>query len=141
KMGIWQPEYGQFMVESTPSQPYGSSVDDMARVEENMCNRRNMASRHLNKDESLVCITSYPMLGAGDFVDPPYLARGESSHGLFLPDEIINPHIRFRTLTANIRQRRGSKVAINVPLFFDTNTPRPFIDPTIPYKRNLFPED
>lgn len=43
-------------------------------------------------------------------------------------------------MTANIRRRRGSKVAINVPVFHDKNTPKPFIDPTIP-RRNLFPED
>ena len=46
-----------------------------------------------------------------------------------------------RTLTANIRRRRGSKVAINLPLFFDENTPRPFIDPTIPWDRKIYPED
>lgn len=46
-----------------------------------------------------------------------------------------------RTLTANIRRRRGSKVAINLPIFRDTNTPRPFIDPTIPYNRNIYAED
>ncbi|KAG0067174.1 hypothetical protein BGZ92_005175, partial [Podila epicladia] len=44
------------------------------------------------------------------------------------------------TLTANIRRRRGSKVAINTPIFHDKNTPKPFIDPTIP-RRNMFPED
>lgn len=46
-----------------------------------------------------------------------------------------------RTLTANIRRRRGSKVAINMPIFFDENTPRPFVDPTVPRDRNLWPED
>ena len=46
-----------------------------------------------------------------------------------------------RTLTANIRKRRGSKVAINMPIFHDKKTPKPFIDPTIPRDRNLFPED
>jgi glutamate--cysteine ligase catalytic subunit len=46
-----------------------------------------------------------------------------------------------RTLTANIRSRRGSKVAINLPIFVDENTPRPFIDPTIPWERNIYPED
>jgi len=49
--------------------------------------------------------------------------------------------IVFRTLTANIRRRRGSKVAINLPIFVDENTPRPFIDPTIPWDRNIYPED
>lgn len=46
-----------------------------------------------------------------------------------------------RTLTANIRTRRGSKVAINLPLFIDERTPRPFVDPTIPWQRNIYPED
>lgn len=47
----------------------------------------------------------------------------------------------FRTLTANIRSRRGSKVAINVPIYKDVNTPSPFVDPTIPHNRKLWPED
>ena len=45
------------------------------------------------------------------------------------------------TLTANIRRRRGSKVAMNMPIFFDTKTPKPFIDPAIPWDRELFPGD
>lgn len=46
-----------------------------------------------------------------------------------------------RTLTANIRRRRGSKVQINMPIFHDVNTPKPFIDPTIPWDRDLFKHD
>jgi glutamate--cysteine ligase catalytic subunit len=45
------------------------------------------------------------------------------------------------TLTANIRRRRGSKVKINMPIFHDKNTPKPFIDPTIPWDRDLFDHD
>jgi hypothetical protein len=54
---------------------------------------------------------------------------------------LLLTNIGSRTLTANIRRRRGSKVAINVPIYFDTNTPKPFIDPTIPWDRNIYPED
>ena len=32
-------------------------------------------------------------------------------------DEVINPHPRFWTLTGNIRERRGSKVDIRVPIY------------------------
>jgi len=75
-----------------------------------------------------------------------------------VPDQIINPHARFpwvfvychwgmwrvrfvslvgsesvvschRTLTANIRRRRGAKVQINVPVFHDVNTPKPYLEP------------
>src|SRR5258707_15064860 len=50
-------------------------------------------------------------------------------------------HVVSRTLTANIRRRRGSKVAINPPIYIDERTPRPFVDPTIPWHRDVFPED
>ena len=49
--------------------------------------------------------------------------------------------LHFSTLTANIRRRRGSKVAINLPIFSDVNTPKPFVDHAIPYNREIFPED
>ncbi len=32
-------------------------------------------------------------------------------------------------------------MAINLPIFFDEHTPRPFIDPTIPWDRSIYPED
>ncbi len=32
-------------------------------------------------------------------------------------------------------------MAINLPIFFDKNTPRPFIDPTIPWDRSVYTED
>ncbi len=54
----------------------------------------------------------------------PYLApNGPVCRSRFLHDNIMNPHQRFSTLTANIRERRGSNVAINMPLFKDTHTP------------------
>lgn len=140
---VFHPEYGRFMLESTPGEPYNGSVNDLLSVECNMRFRRAMARKHLKPNELPVTVTSFPRLGVpGVFTDPYYEPAGAlASHSLFLPDEITNPHIRFPTLTANIRKRRGSKVAINLPIYFDTNTPRPFIDPTIPKDRGIYPED
>ncbi|CCA66352.1 probable gamma-glutamylcysteine synthetase [Serendipita indica DSM 11827] len=140
---IFHPEYGRFMLESTPGAPYNGSVNDLLGVESNMRFRRTLAKKHLNPNELPITITSFPRLGVpGVFTDPYFdPANAQASHSLFLPDEITNPHARFPTLTANIRKRRGSKVAINLPIYFDTNTPRPFIDPTIPKDRGIFPED
>ncbi|KAJ2338435.1 glutamate--cysteine ligase, partial [Coemansia sp. RSA 2618] len=89
----------------------------------------------------ILSIGSYPQLGSGDFLEPPHKANGQFSRSLFLPDEVINPHPRFSTLAGNIRERRGSKVQINMPVFHDLETPRPFVDPAIPYDRSLFPGD
>lgn len=138
----WRPEYGRFMLEGTPGSPYGSSLRDLLLVEPNMKLRRELAQKTMKSNEVPLTIVSYPRLGCqGEFLDPHHEPNGDACRSLFVPDEIINPHARFPTLTANIRRRRGSKVAINMPIFKDRNTPSPFIDPTIPWDRDIFPED
>lgn len=139
----FHPEYGRFMLESTPGSPYGASPKELRGVERNMRLRRQIARSHLKHNELPITLTSYPRLGVtdGEFTEPHFEANGNASRSMFLPDELINPHARFPTLTANIRKRRGSKVAINMPIFKDVNTPSPFIDPSIPWDRNWFPED
>ncbi|KAJ7132792.1 glutamate-cysteine ligase catalytic subunit [Mycena crocata] len=139
----FHPEYGRYMLESTPGSPYTGSIPDLLSVEANMRYRRTLARKHLKAHEIPLTLTSFPRLGVpGPFTEPYFdPANAVSSHSLFLPEEITNPHVRFPTLTANIRQRRGSKVAINLPLYFDAQTPRPFIDPTIPWERSIYAED
>lgn len=44
-------------------------------------------------------------------------------------------------MAANIRTRRGRKVELNVPVFHDEKTPRPFKDPTVDYDLHNWPED
>lgn len=140
----FHPEYGRYMLESTPGAPYGASPRELATVERNMRMRRRIARRHLRPNEVPLTLTSFPRLGVTDGIfldDPTLVPNGQASQSLFLPDEIINQHARFPTLTANIRKRKGSKVAINLPIFKDVKTPSPFIDPTIPWDRDLFPGD
>ncbi|ODV91478.1 hypothetical protein CANCADRAFT_29900 [Tortispora caseinolytica NRRL Y-17796] len=140
---LYHPEYGRYMLEATPSKPYRGTIEDICTVEANMKSRRVIARAHMLDNEVPLTVTSFPRLGVpGKFTEPYHEPNGPASRSLFLPDEIINPHPRFPTLTANIRERRGSKVAINVPLFFDTKTsPSPWIDPNIPFDRDLYPED
>lgn len=40
----------------------------------------------------------------------------------FIDDKLISDHVRFRTLTKNIRERRRKTVDIRVPIFKDKNT-------------------
>ncbi|KFG63824.1 glutamate-cysteine ligase, catalytic subunit domain-containing protein [Toxoplasma gondii RUB] len=68
--------------------------------------------------------TNSGILKPGDFAFPaavPDPFRG-CSRSIFVGDEVIQKHPRFRTLTANIRERRGKKVDITVPLFQDVCT-------------------
>ncbi|KIK91183.1 hypothetical protein PAXRUDRAFT_831052 [Paxillus rubicundulus Ve08.2h10] len=139
----FHPEYGRYMLESTPGSPYTGSIQDLLSVESNMRYRRLLARKHLKPNEVPITFTSFPRLGAPGIFSEPYSSpeHANSSHSLFLPEEITNPHARFPTLTANIRTRRRSKVAINLPIFIDERTPRPFVDPTIPWHRSIYPED
>ncbi|KCV69229.1 hypothetical protein H696_04646 [Fonticula alba] len=156
-VALWRPEYGRYMLECTPGSPYGPHVKDLLQVEPNMVARREMISGHLRPNERLLTITTFPRLGAlaapvsslaegavdpgpqmapeaevAPFTEPWHPQHGDAAHSLFAPDELINTHPRFRTLTANIRQRRGAKVCVAVPVFRDTNTPWPFRDGPYP---------
>ncbi|ORZ09459.1 glutamate-cysteine ligase-domain-containing protein [Absidia repens] len=138
---LWRPEYGRYMLESTPGLPYGATFRDLVHVEDNMKRRRRLAKSVMYPGDVPVTLVNYPRLGCPDELIPPHEPDGQACQSMFVPDEIINPHARFPTLTANIRRRRGSKVEINMPVYHDKNTPRPFIDPTIPWDRELFDHD
>ena len=110
----FHPEYGRYMLESTPGTPYTGSISDLLSVESNMryryksqlghsfskltpgC-RRSLARKHLNPNEVPLTFTSFPRLGvSGQFTEPYYDPNNAvSSHSLFLPEQITNPHIRF----------------------------------------------
>ena len=96
----------------------------------------------MNADEFPITLTTFPRLGTkDDYITPYFPPSGPKLRSQFVPDEIANPHIRFPTLAANIRARRGRKVEINVPIFHDDKTPRPFLDPTVNYNLHQWPED
>lgn len=58
---------------------------------------RKLIRQKLKDHEKPITFTSFPRLGVTDrpFLDPHYDAKGPASQSLFLPDELINPHIRF----------------------------------------------
>ncbi|CAK7218866.1 glutamate--cysteine ligase [Sporothrix eucalyptigena] len=139
---VFHPEFGRFMLESTPGKPWGIELRELVDVEPNMRLRRVIAKDHMRSDEFPITLTTFPRLGVpGVFSDPHYPVSGPKLRSQFVPDEIANPHIRFPTLAANIRTRRGRKVQVNVPVFRDTNTQWPWKDPTVNYDLHQYPED
>lgn len=139
---VFHPEFGRFMLEATPGKPWGIEFRELLNVEPNMILRRIIAKDHMRSDEYPITLTTFPMIGRpGVFTDPHYPVSGPKLRSQFVPDEIANPHIRFPTLAANIRWRRGKKVQVNVPVFKDKNTPWPWKDPTVNYDMHNWPED
>ncbi|EEB12269.1 glutamate--cysteine ligase, putative [Pediculus humanus corporis] len=128
---LWRPEYAAYMIEGTPGKPYGGLLSFFNTVETNMKLRREEASTFLKPGEVLMTITSFPRLGCPDFTDPSQKTspKDGASKSLFFPDGAIYPgHPRFKTLTRNIRMRRTEKIAINMPVYKDENTPSPYVE-------------
>lgn len=139
---VFHPEFGRFMLEATPRKPWGIGFKELLNVEPDMKLRRRIAKEHMFPDEYPITLTTFPRLGSpGQFTDPFYPPSGPRLRSQFVPDEIANPHIRFPTLAANIRSRRGRKVQVNVPVFHDRHTPSPWKDPTVNYDLHNWPED
>ncbi|XP_035659867.1 glutamate--cysteine ligase catalytic subunit-like [Branchiostoma floridae] len=127
----WRPEYASYMIEGTPGKPYGGLMGHFNMVESNMRLRREELLSLLDRElgETAISFTVFPRLGSPAFTDPQVECNptvNTASRSLFFPDAAINHHPRFRTLTRNIRERRGEKVCINIPVFQDKNTPKPF---------------
>lgn len=118
----WVPEYGAWMIEGTPSVPYGGFTSDLRKVEGNMRLRRARLLELLKEDEIAPTVTAFPMMGVRDFTFPPTEPLGPVALSNYVSDDVINPHPRFATLTRNIRKRRTRKVDIRVPLFKDVYT-------------------
>jgi len=148
------------MLEATPGKPWGIELNDLLKVEadmkwrsvtnmfKSMCDilnlsyRREIAKKHMHAMEYPITLTTFPRLGSRtNSLTPEYPLSGERLRSQFLPDEIANPHIRFPTLAANIRSRRGRKVQVNVPVFRDELTQWPWKDPTVDYDLHKWPED
>lgn len=130
------------MLEATPGKPWGIEFKELLGVEPDMKLRRRIAKDHMLAKEYPITLTTFPQIGVpGQFTDPHYPPSGPRLRSQFVPDEIANPHIRFPTLAANIRSRRGRKVQVNVPVFHDKNTPVPWTDPTVNFELDKWPED
>jgi len=135
-LNCWRMEYADYMIEGTPGQPFGGCLTQFNRVEDSMRSRREEVLQHLDEThETIICFAAFPRIGCPQFTEPicevsPKL--NAASNSLYYPDRAIYPmHPRFKTLTKNIRSRRGKRQAINLPVFRDENTPSPFY-PSIP---------
>ncbi|KAG0073913.1 hypothetical protein BGZ93_001790 [Podila epicladia] len=93
----WRPEYGRYMLEGTPGTPYMGLPRDFLAVEQNMKLRRALAQRWMKPNEIPVTLTSFPRLGCeGEFLEPHHIPDGDACRSLFVPDQIINAHVRFQ---------------------------------------------
>jgi glutamate--cysteine ligase catalytic subunit len=121
-------EYAAYMIETIPGAPFDDDINTLCKIQENFKLRRKLISQFLDKDERVLSLTCFPMLGCNEFTWPSYepSPQGGCFNSIFFPDEAICNERAFHFATKNINARRKCKVRINVPIFVDTNTPKPF---------------
>lgn len=90
-----KPEYGSYMLELTPIHPYNQYACALNGVELNMRDRRMAVYEYLEKDEDLLMIPHFPLLGCGDFATTMGPLHGSVADSSYLPDTIISPFPRF----------------------------------------------
>ena len=126
----WQTESGEFMAESTPGRPFGSSVDDLVKVEADMKVRREQINSFLGENEKVVTMTTYPLIGCEDFTVPALQVGPEDENPLtrsiFFHDNACSTSPAYRAWGLNMLARKGSKTVGNVPVYKDKNTRLPF---------------
>lgn len=140
---LWQPEYGAWMVEAVPRDPYSGFRNSIMHTEDSMRLRRCRLHSVLNSNEIAPSVGNFPLLGTCGLTSSlnedciqnsiriPIMkelnihqiegkckndeTKSDISGSVYIDDNVINPHPRFTTLTRNIRDRRGKKVDINIP--------------------------
>lgn len=118
---IWHPEYANYMIEGTPGKPFDCNINNLLKIYDELISRRSYLKKFVGGD-TVVSITTFPRLGCKDSSQLSDKLNAPFSHSSILSDEVIGGHIRFTTLTENIRLRRGKKVQIDVPVYQDSCT-------------------
>ena len=128
--GIWSPEFGAYLLESSPLKPYAGPFEHFKTVEDDIRRRREEVQKLLGKDECIMTLVNSLRFGCKAFTHPAYETRPEDPKSFgkssYIPDEIIySGHPRYLYITKNIQSRRGERLQTKVKVFKDENTKLP----------------
>ncbi len=110
----WHPEYGDWMVEGVSEKPFDGLLDGILNLETRLKQRRRTLLTNLKIQE--ICPTLSLVPNLCHQITNQSVAReiNATTESQLVSDTIIYPHVRFHSLTENIRKRRGKRV--NIPI-------------------------
>ncbi|KAJ2066189.1 glutamate--cysteine ligase [Coemansia sp. S2] len=93
--------------------------------------RRRLLKSKLKEDEMLLSITQFPLFGATTsiYIDGQGPMNGPLLRSQLLSDDCLHQIPPFALEIDGIIERRGTVPYTAVPVFHDTDTPWPFVDP------------
>lgn len=125
-------EYTSYIIETIPGQPIDDNVNSFSKIQDNMKLRREIIQRFLSKDEYVLPLTSFPLLGCTNFTFPHHLPETFENRtkydSMFYSNKIIMDRALFKSATFNKIDRIKSLPNIYVPIFKDEKTPIIFKD-------------
>jgi len=96
RVGRWNPEYGKYMIEAVPYLPFGSSVQDLIKVEESMRDRSRSIKKKLKENERVLLMGNLPRLGHVDSFPSDLPLTNEFTRSTYFPDQAVCAHPRFK---------------------------------------------
>jgi len=116
-IGNYLKQFGSIGISRIPAFPIMGAGDYATRFTKEERNKLFFSTQSIEetKDDSSECEDLFPL----------DTSKNIYSKSIFTFDAAINPHPRFPTLSRNIRERRGKKVSIQIPLFIDKHTTIP----------------
>jgi glutamate--cysteine ligase catalytic subunit len=121
-------EYTSYIIETIPGEPINDDINSFNNIQSNMNLRRKIIQNFLDKNEFVLSLTSFPLLGCKQFTYPNHLpAEIKTKYdSLFYSNNIIMDRALFKSATFNKIDRKQSLPQIYVPIYKDINTPNEF---------------
>ncbi|GAB1605628.1 glutamate--cysteine ligase catalytic subunit-like [Argonauta hians] len=136
----WSPEYGEYMLEGKPKNPYTEDISQLTLVEPHLKERRRTVNLMLGPNERMVTLTTFPRLGCPGFTFPPYEANkhaADITESIFVANEArCSPFPLFQYAGRNFVSRKQERMNMNVPLFQDEKTIMPYGEDMTVYGHN-----
>ena len=119
----YKPEYANWMIEKIPDEIFNSNLLNLVYIYKKLQEELKIINNYQERDCYAICMCVFPLLGKEKIFNLDLdVKNNEFSKSLQIPDNTINPHIRFRTITQNIRERRNKKIDIQIPKYKDKYT-------------------
>ncbi|RAL11561.1 glutamate--cysteine ligase [Aspergillus homomorphus CBS 101889] len=128
----FQPEWGRYMVEATPGEPYGGEITALLNAESNMRLRRKLIRQCLLPGQHPVTLSVFPGLGTRGQFTASELSRVFPQAALYR--QIYHPSTRYIMVTESLAARRQGRFESHIPVFRDESTEQPFYDKTASYE-------
>lgn len=125
---LYSGEFASYMLEACPKQPYEGFSAYINSIESNFKERRKEVAKYLTKDESIMTLSDFPLLGVEEFSWPTFQPqpdrRDSIEHSSHLPNEFYAVPL-YTKIAQNIRERHGESMKIMAKVFKDVNTKIP----------------